>query len=336
MSQQPVCGPFPAVAGPALGRTVEWVVTAIGFAGGVVTVAVQLGRLQGIIEGITGWIAGAAGGAAGTIVPASGAIVGAFIAVAIVLSQVMDRISPKPGQTRCYSGIVNEISRAFSSPVDFIVPYNAQHDRVDVVVKQTYWDFINATPARYAYCANDQRRSALIRSYFFSDRVQGAATGSAVGVAVGGMAGVVAGLLSGLAAGAALGGAACSLSLWFYLLCLAIVVLVALIVALVIALVSASVGGAVGAAASGGTGPTAPGPGGGPDVAIAVGHYITLNAVLAINGEDNDAWVGWWVNVTTAPAALHGTSSSGEGSGGGSPFNYDDADNGFQDACPVP
>jgi len=338
-SVQPVCGPFPAAEGPALTRTWNWVVGAIGVVSAIISaytfltkgaetvqVLYELATLGGVTLGVG-------------LAAIGGALLGAAIGLGIVLSKGLDRLKARPGRNRCYGGIVTGIATAFRSGEDWAFPYAAQHDRVDVVVKRVYWPLINAAPAVYAWCATDRHTSALIRSYFFSNRVKSAVQGSIAGAVVGAVGGAIAGYFAGVAVAAAIGSAACSASLWFYLLCLLLVIVVALVVALILTLITATAGGAIGAGATGSGGtPTAAPPSGGSaaPVPIALGQYITLNAVLTIYGEDNDAWVGWWVDVTTSPPVLHGVSTAGEGPGGGAPFNFVDADGGFTDACPLP
>ena len=337
---QPVCGPFPRVEGPALSRTVGWVFGAIGFVASIVSAIAYVDKA---VEGVK-WVAAFAGPSTGiALAAASGALVGFAIGLGIVFSKGLDRLQARPGRSRCYSGVVNTIALAYSSGEDWAFPYAAQHDRVDVVVKPTYWGLINAPPAVFAYCAADRRMSALIRSYFFSNKVKAGAEGAMAGAVIGGIGAAVAGYFAGVGVAAAIGAGACAASLWFYLVCLLVVILVAVIVALVLTLISATVGGAIGAGASSGSGApsTTPAPGvpGGSTapIPIAPGQYITLNATLVIYGEDNDAWVGWWVDVTTPTATpvLHGVSMAGEGPAAGTPFNFVDARDGFTDMCPV-
>jgi hypothetical protein len=275
-----------------------------------------------------------AGTALGRIIPW---VVGAIGIISGIISAISyaDKVIP-----RCYGGVVNGLALAYSSAADWAFPYGAQHDRVDVVVKRAYWPLINAAPATWAWCAADRRTSALIRSYFFSQQVKAGAQGSITGAVIGGIGGAVVGYFAGVGVAAAIGSAACAASLWFYLLCLLVVVVVALVVALVLTLISATIGGAIGAGAAGGGGggsgaPSIPGSGSTAPTPIAVGQYITLNGNLTIYGEDNNAWVAWWVDVTTMPPVLHGVSTAGEGPGGGAPFNFVDADGGFTDACPA-
>ena len=331
---QPPCGPFPAPeGGPALGRIIPWIVGAIGIVSGVVSAisysekAVSFFVKFAATSGITAGLA---------LASAAGALAGFAIGLAIVIAKGSDRLKARPGINRCYSGIVNGIRLAYRSAEDWAFPYAAQHHRVDVVVKRAYWPLINAGPAVFAWCATDMRTSPLIRSYFLSQQVRAGVHGALVGAVVGGIGAAIAGYFAGVAVAAAIGSAACAASLWFYLLCLLVVVVVALVVALVLTLISATIGGAIGAGASGSSGAPAPATGGSAaPVAIAVGQYITLNGNLTVYGEDNDAWVAWWVDETTTPPVLHGVSTAGEGPGGGAPFTFVDADGGFTDACPI-
>jgi hypothetical protein len=332
---QPPCNALPAVeGGPALGRVIPWVVGAIGIASGVISAISYSEKVVTFLKDV----AVAGGVTAGTTLAAvAGAALGFAIGLAIVISKASDRLKARPGINRCYGGVVNGIALAYRSAADWAFPYGAQHDRVDVVVKRAYWPLIIAAPAAWAWCATDMRTSALIRSYFFSQQVKSGAEGAIAGAVIGGIGAAVVGYFAGVGVAAAIGSAACAASLWFYLLCLLVVVVVALVVALVLTLISATVGGAIGAgAAGGGSGaPSAPGGGSASSTPIAVGQYITLNGNLTVYGEDNDAWVAWWVDVTTSPPVLHGVSMAGEGPGGGAPFSFVDADGGFTDACPA-
>jgi len=332
---QPPCGAFPVPeAGTALGRIIPFVVGAAGIISGIYSAVSYSGQIVSFVKDI----AIAQGVTAGTtLAAAAGAALGFAIGLAIVIGKASDRLQSRPGINRCYGGVVNGLALAYSSGADWAFPYGAQHDRVDVVVKRAYWPLINAAPATWAWCAADRRTSALIRSYFFSQKVKAGAQGAITGAVVGGIGAAVVGYFAGVGVAAAIGSAACAASLWFYLLCLLIVVVVALLVALVLTLISATVGGAIGAgAAGGGSGaPSAPGSGSTAPTPIAVGQYITLTGNVTIYGEDNNAWVTWWVDVTTMPPVLHGVSIAGEGPGGGAPFNFVDADGGFTDACPA-
>jgi hypothetical protein len=335
---QPICGASLTAEGPAFTRTLNWVIAACGFIGGAISAITVAGKVvetvqtaSQLLSFLFGWSSWAVGGA---LAAAGGALLGSAIGLGIVLSKGIDRLQGRPGANRCYGGVVNGIALAFSSGRDWAFPYASQHNRVDVVVKRIYWPLVDAMPRQFVWCATDARRSALIRSYFRTAQVNNAAGGAIAGAAVGAVGGAIAGYFAGVGVAAAIGSAACSASLWFYLICLVVVIVVALIVALICTLVTATIGGAIGAGATSSTGSGAApqGQGGG---SISLGDYITLNANLTVYGEDNDAWVAWWVDETAIPPALHGSSPNGEGAGGAAPFNFVDADDGFVDACPL-
>ena len=247
-----------------------------------------------------------------------------------------DRLKARPGINRCYSGIVNGIRLAYRSAEDWAFPYAAQHHRVNIVVKRALLAAHQRSTCGLRVVRYGHARVAVDPQLLPFTAGQGRRPRSARRGRCRRNRSRSCGYFAGVAVAAAIGTAACAASLWFYLLCLLVVVVVALVVALVLTLISATVGGAIGAGVSGSSGAPAPATGGSAaPVAISVDQYITLNANLTVYGEDNDAWVGWWVDETTAPPVLHGVSVAGEGPGGGAPFNFVDADGGFTDACPI-
>lgn len=337
---QPRCGAPLTAEGTAFGRTWAWIVAAAGTISGIVG---AIGYAEKVVQGaqtastiLTSLFGSAAWNVAGSVAAVGGALLGVAIGLAIVFSKALDRRNPKPGVPRCYAGVVNGLALAFTSGHDWAFPYAAEHDRLDLVVKRAYWPLVDAAPRQFVWCAADVRTSPLIRSYFHSQTVRNATGGAMAGAIVGGIGGAIAGYFAGVGVATALGAVLCSASLWFYLLCLLVVIVVALVVALICTLVTATIGGAIGAGATNASSSAGPTPRGGSGGSIALGDYVTLNANLAVRGEDSDAWVAWWVDESAALApAVHGRSMVGEGTGGSAPFNFVDADGAFIDACPT-
>jgi hypothetical protein len=310
MTPQPACGGPSSLDSSILDAIRSLIGAAFGVVGGLVT-AIELltgGKIANFL-GIASPLA---------VLAAAGA--GAVIGVSIVFVPALDRINSKEGWRLCYAGVVTAIDESFDEALDFIAPYTAQHDRADVVIKPAYWPI--TARGLYVWCNIDTMHSPLIRSYFRSADVVGAAYGSMIGAAVGAAGGFFLGLLAGVAIGCA-----------FVLLCL-LAILVAFLIALAATLTGAFLGGNLGRTFGGGGGaPSVPlgTPAGGLGLQeVTVGDYITINANLAIYGEDNNAAVAWWVERAT----LHGRSQLGQGPGGGHPFHFaDPRDNLVPDRC---
>lgn len=309
MATKPLCGSAGQTTGDSiLSRIIGWL-GLIGSVGGIISGIAEAVSASTIISilGISAtagmWLAGVAG---------------AVVGLVIIIASVVDRLSSRAGLPACYAGVVTSITSSFSDFASNIAPYTAQHDRVDVVVKPTYWDLVNR--GLHVYCDTDSLESPLIRSYCHSSEIVGAGVGSIIG----GVAGAVAGILIGAAVVAAIGCATVILCLF--------ALLIAAVIALAAVLVLAIVGGQIGRAAAGGSGPTGMPAGGGTAASIVTGDYISINGNMVLYPEDNNAIVAWWVENST----LHGGSTSGEGSGGSSPFSFTDPrDNLEPDACRI-
>ncbi len=297
MADKPLCGSAGQATGDSiLSRILAWlgIISSVGGAASAVAQAVAAKTIITIL-GVSAtagmWLAGVAGAVVGLI---------------IIVASVVDRLSSRKGLRGCYAGVVTSITPSFNDFASNIAPYTAQHDRVDVVVKPTYWSLVNH--GLYVYCDTDSLESPLIRSYDFSSEIVGAAVGSIVG----GVAGAVAGILIGAAVAAAIGCATVILCLF--------ALLVAFLIALVAVLVLAFAGGQIGRAAAGDSSPTGTPSAGGAATDIAAGDYVTVNGNMVLYPEDNNAIVAWWIESTT----VHGRSTSGEGTGGSSPFPFTD------------
>lgn len=297
MADKPLCGSAGQATGDSiLSRIVAWL-GVISSVGGAVSAVAQAVAAKTIITilGVSAtagmWLAGVAGAVVGLI---------------IIVAAVVDRLSSREGLRGCYAGVVTSLTPSFSDFASNVAPYTAQHDRVDVVVKPTYWSLVER--GLYVYCDSDSLESPLIRSYDYSSEIVGAAAGSIVG----GVAGAVVGILIAAAAAAAIGCAT-------VILCI-LALLVAFLIALAAVLVFAFAGGQIGRAAAGDCSPTGTPGAGGADAGIAAGDYVTVNGNMVLYPEDNNAIVAWWIGSTT----VHGRSTSGEGTGGSSPFPFTD------------
>ncbi len=234
------------------------------------------------------------------------AIAGALAAFAVITIMVLNRCNPTPGVAACAAGVINEIVPSFDSGVDSFFTFTAIHDRVDVVVKSSYWHLVaNNVLVR---CANDPLQSPMLAAFYFSEEVCAAGTGAIIG----GAAGIIPGVLAGVALGVLIGCAT-------VILCL-IALIVAAIVAAAIVVAAAVIGGQIGKAVGGSSQPSADG------ADLAVGDYITTTGNLLNVGYLDGARGFWWVTDTT----LHGRST------GVPPFSYTDPDTNLNpDACPV-
>jgi hypothetical protein len=306
---KPDCGTFGQTTGDTILALILAILGAIGTIVGLVKGVADLLALQTLttILGVSAagaiWVAGAAG---------------AVVGLVIIGASVWDRLSSRDGINRCYAGVVTSVTESFNDFASNIAPYTAQHDRVDVVVKPTYWDLVSR--GLTIFCDSDSLSSPLIRSYYHSSEIVGAAVGSIVG----GVAGTVGGILLAAGAVAAIGCASVILCLFALLL--------AFLIALAAVLVGALIGGQVGRAAAGDSDPTGSPAGGGQAATVRVGDYVSINGNMVLYPEDGNAIVAWWVIDTT----VHGRSDSGEGAGGLSPFPFTDPrDHLDPDACPV-
>lgn len=308
---KPSCGGT-AIGDTQFGNTAALISAILAILGGITTVygiatSTTVLALLGFLVPIA-LVAAAAAGGLGVL--------------AVVIAGAYSKLAPRQGIQECYAGIVAFIQEAFSDGWAIYFPFTAQHDRVDVVVKPLYWDVVARAPQQFIWCNVDSLLSPMIRTYFRTPEVVGAATGAMYGAGIG----AAIGICLGIAAGAAIG----CVGVVTIPICL-LAMLLALLIAAVIAIVGAFIGGSVGRLAAGSSSPTGSVPGGDDKTVIRTGDYITVNANLVVFPDDNTAWVAWWAQHVT----LHGHSTHGEGTGGGPPFNFTDArDNLEPDACP--
>ena len=308
MANKPLCGNAGSATGDTILSRISGWLGLISTIGGIVSGVSQAIAATSIIT-----ILGVSATAGMWLAAVAGAVVG----LVIIIASVVDRLSDRKGLRGCYAGVVTSITPSFSDFASNIAPYTAQHDRVDVVVKPTYWSLVER--GLFVYCDTDSLESPLIRGYDHSTEIVGAATGSIVG----GVAGAVAGILLGALAAAAIGCAT-------IILCI-IALIVAALIALVAVLILAFAGGQIGRAA-GSSSPTGTPSGGGASAQIASGDYVTINGNMVLYPEDSNAIVAWWIGNTT----VHGRSASGEGTGGSAPFRFTDPrDNLEPDDCRI-
>ncbi|HEY1348506.1 MAG TPA: hypothetical protein VGF67_02630 [Ktedonobacteraceae bacterium] len=273
----------------------------------VTTVIGAAGTIYSVVNTLNGTI-----GTAGTSVIYGAAIIAAVVTWTVIFVFYYERCLDTPrGFDGCSSGVIEQIVLAFSSTVEQVFPFAGMHDRVDVVVKSTYWPLVSAN-ARFVRCAGFDG-SPILSGFYHNDQVCAAGLGAAIG----GAAGAVAGIIIAAAAALAIGCAT-------WILCI-LALIVAIVLAIVATVIGATAGGAIGkAAASSGT----PGSSGGgliPATPLSVGDYVTTRGNLIISGDLEGAIVYWFVQNTT----LHGRST-------GSPhFDHMDPDkNLIIDACP--
>jgi hypothetical protein len=291
-----------------------------GFGGGPDPVAdplKQFGALVALLGTIIGVLGGL--GALKTIAAKLGGALGggaaisivAVIAVMILISlYLFSRCNQPDGLPQCIAGCVSNIRESFSSSWEYLFPFAAMPNRVDVTVKSFFWDFVELNMA-YVYCTDESfpRMSEIMHCYYYTARVCNAATGALIGAAAGGIAGIIA----GAAVAAAIGCAT-------VVLCV-IALILAAIVAVAAALLGAMAGGNIAQAASDDS-PPADGSG----HAVATGMLVTLDGNMAQLQEDNKANCLWWTRDTN----IHGVITSAAQK----PFSYCDIDEQFaMDAC---
>jgi hypothetical protein len=243
-----------------------------------------------------------------------GAVLG--IATAILIGIVLtgyadDRCNQSTDEPECVAGVVIDVVESFSSNWDEVAPWSAKHDRLDLVIKSTYWQVVEAGDA-YVFCTDEtiesRRRSEIARCYFYDPRVCAAAQGAAVGGSVGAMVGAI--------AGAVIAGVMC-----------VTVILCALGLALAVLATIAGgwlggvIGGQVGKAGSTDEDPTAD-----DGETLSIGHLISVVGPWQRRDNDDGARVMYWADN----ASLHGTSISPQ------PYSYCEINDELaQDACNV-
>jgi hypothetical protein len=294
---KPTCGSQGESTDDVL-KTFFWIA---GIAG---TTGTVLGKIWGAI-GETSTVLGVA---APNLVWLS-AVAGALITFGVVFSFYYNRCLRDPDTLAgCSAGVINGTVPGFDSTANALFPFTAMHDRVDVVVKSSYWHLIE-TNSLFVHCAGDADESPIVHCYYEDEAVCAAGLGSTIGAGLGALGGILLGALAGAAIGCAT-----------IILCV-LAIIVAFIVAAAVVLAGAFLGGQTGRLVAEESDPTAT-----TGEALAAGDYVTTKGDLTSLGDDDGARVYWFVDETT----LHGRSS-------GSPeFSYRDPDANLNpDACPV-
>ena len=205
-----------------------------------------LGTLGGIVTGIATAVKAATEGVAwfnkiitflGVSTTVGFVLIGVLVAVAITAVFFYlwwDKCKADPkGDKRCLSGVVEAINGDDLG----VFPFAADHPSIDLVIKSKYWPIIEANDqAKKIFCSD--AGSPILKVFYKSSKVCGAALGATIGAGVAGAAGVVA----GAAAAAAIGCAT-------VILCILAIILLVIIVAAA-AIAGAWAGSAIGAAAA--------------------------------------------------------------------------------------
>ncbi len=287
----------------SLTEAVDTIVKVFGLAGLAIAVLKAIAALK-----VTGGVVSIFGVSIGSGLFAGGAIgvAVAFVTLIVISNSAKDRCNPSKAESQCVAGVVNNIVPSFSSGLDEWAPWQAMHDRVDLVVKSFYWQIVELGNA-YVFCTDEPRprRSEILRCYFFEQRVCDAANGAVTGAAVAVVPAVLA--AAGIAA----------------LMCVTVVLcllglLIAAIVAAAIVLGGAAIGGQIAKSNSENADPTAD-----TGQTLAIGHLITVNGPMEPRGYDEGANAIYWATG----AQFHGMSMSPQ------PFSYCDINDEFEDGC---
>jgi len=276
-----------------------------GVVSGGFSAAGAVGTIGGILE---------KGAPAAASYPLAAAVVAAAIVVAVVIYFAVERCKENPdGLQGCMAGVIEMITPAFTgSWEEAVFAFSSPHDRVDVVVKSSYWDFIEPR-SDYVFCSKNDD-SPMVPCFYYSPAVCNAGIGASVGAAVG----AVAGLLLAAVAVAAIGCAT-------WILCI-FALLVAVILAVAAAILGAVAGGEIGKAATPQPGPTSSGSQLIPAQPLQVGDYVTEQGNLVKSGDLNNALVFYFVKNTI----LHGHSINHPS------YSHADPDENLQpDGCPM-
>lgn len=241
-------------------------------------------KLKGAIGVITGAIAIIGGLGTFSIVALSMIAAAAGPGLIILTSltkaiKLLCRPGPSGRPDQCASGVVVSMTPSFSSGVQTWFPMTALHDRVDLVVKSDYWWIVEYSDAK-VICTetNDlQRRSEVLRCYFYDPQVCEAARRAWEGAAIGAVLGLV--------IGAVVGALLCGIGL-----CVLGVIVAALISA-ALTTAGGAAGSAIGQASSDDLDPS-----GESGLAISTGDLVSFRGNLVRSGVDGGANVFWWVS----------------------------------------
>lgn len=228
--------------------------------------------------------------------------------------------NPK-GLDVCLAGVIDNITPDFNSVWDELFPWQAMHDRVDVVVKLKHWDLMESGGA-YVFCTNHiepMRRSIIARCFYRSERVCAAISSSQIPALVGAIGGAILGATVANAFLTAVGGCV------FILFCL-FALIIAAIVAIVTTLVLAMIGGHIGKATTRDTSPRENDSG----QSLAIGDFVTIKGPLLRADGDPVHFNGANVILFVKDTDKHGQSMSITAR----PFSYCELDEDFPlDGC---
>jgi hypothetical protein len=284
IEDRPSCGAADASATPdRLKQVVGWILSIGGLVGGAISVWKLVGGVAGFAGGFTG----------GVLI---GFVVG-IVLTGIIYFSGIDLCREPTAESECLAGVVTEVVDSFSSNWDVVLPWRADHDRVDLVVKSSYWQLVESGNAT-VFCTNEQipRRSEIARCYFFDPQVCDAASGASLGAMVGAGGGII--------AGAFIAAAMCVT----IVLCILGLILAAVVVVAAV-LVGAAVGGQIARANSTDQGPTTT-----TGLPLTIGSLVTVQGPMIRREMDDGANVIYWADS----AQFHGNSMSPQ------PFSYCD------------
>lgn len=258
------------------------------------------------------WLVGIIGVWAGAILAG---VIGAGAIILVVYLYHKDRCSPQDAPVVCIAGVVQNIVQEFDGVLEYFFPFTAMHDRIDLVVKSTYWDLVENNAVK-VFCTTDTgafRTSEIMRCYYFTPRVCSIVSGALVGAVIGGIIGV--------AIGAAI--AVLVIGCATVVLCL-LAILAALVIAAAAALLGAAAGGAAVLLTSDNEDPSDS-----SGTVIGIGNLITVNGNILTREYDDGANVIWWVTNSSL-------SGNAPDSIPNNPFSYCDINDVFpMDACPI-
>lgn len=306
VNDRPNCGSADAGVVPeALNEVAKWILVVWGGIGTALGIAKALGAIS-----VSGGVVSVGGTAIASGLFA-GAAVGVVVAVTtfiVVLKSARDRCNPSDATAECVAGVVVAVEGSFSSTLDELAPWRAMHDRVDLIVKSSFWPMVESGGA-FVFCTKENwpRKSEIMRVYFFDRQVCDAAQGATAGAAVGMVAGIVAAAI--IAAAMCITVVLCILGL-----------LLAAVVAAAAVLGGAAIGGQVAKAGSQGQDPTADGQ------TLSAGHLITARGPMERRAYDEGANVIYWADS----AQFHGISMAQQ------PFSYCEINDEFEDGCLPP
>lgn len=188
------------------------------------------------------------------------------------------------GEYVCTSGIIYKIVHSFNSTADYLFPFSAEHDRVDVAVNPLYWPLVETVAgkeARYVHCTEgteDIYILPILSGFYKSDVVCAAGLGSIIGGTIGAVGGIF--------LGAFIAGLMC-VSVFLCFLAL----LVAAIVAALITLIGACIGGNVAKTIAEGRALGIV-----PDNPLLVGNCVATFGNLVVLDEFDGAVCYWFVD----------------------------------------